>query len=88
MAELIPVAQAARLREALAEYLGTTFSLADPATRAALEDFLTTAGGGMFRGPYVRLRLPFRPLPTGGATPWSGTRASPPTAIRPAPSRD
>ncbi|UFU01872.1 DEAD/DEAH box helicase [Ruania suaedae] len=65
MSELIPVTQATRLRRALSEYLGTTFSLADPETRAALEDFLTDREHGMFRGPYVRLRLPFRPAEDG-----------------------
>ncbi|MFI8523096.1 DEAD/DEAH box helicase [Promicromonospora sukumoe] len=60
MAELLPVAQAESLRAHLLEYLGTTFSLADPATRSALEDFLRAPDTGLFRGPYLRLRLPFR----------------------------
>ncbi len=60
VSELLPVSQAASLRSSLVEYLGTTFSLADPDTRDVLEEFLTAPSTGMFRGPFVRLRLPFR----------------------------
>ncbi|AEG43909.1 DEAD/DEAH box helicase [Isoptericola variabilis] len=65
MSELLPVAQAESLRAHLLEYLGTTFSLADAGTRASLEDFLRSPSTGLFRGPYVRLRLPFRPADDG-----------------------
>ncbi len=65
MSELLPVAQAEQLRGALLEYLGTTFALADASTRASLEDFLRSPSSGLFRGPYVRLRLPFRPAAPG-----------------------
>ncbi|WP_144679692.1 DEAD/DEAH box helicase [Cellulosimicrobium sp. TH-20] len=60
MSELLPASQAESLRAALLEYLGTTFALADASTRASLEDFLRSPSTGLFRGPYVRLRLPFR----------------------------
>ncbi|GAB3085649.1 DEAD/DEAH box helicase [Isoptericola nanjingensis] len=60
MSELLPVSQAESLRAALLEYLGTTFALADASTRASLEEFLRSPESGLFRGPYVRLRLPFR----------------------------
>ncbi|GAB2622919.1 DEAD/DEAH box helicase [Pseudactinotalea suaedae] len=59
MSELIPVTQAASQRSSLLEYLGTTFSLNDVGTRLALTEFLDNPTSGMFRGPYVRLRLPF-----------------------------
>lgn len=65
MSELLPVSQAESLRAALLEYLGTTFALADASTRASLEDFLRSPQTGLFRGPYVRLRLPFRPADDG-----------------------
>jgi ATP-dependent helicase YprA (DUF1998 family) len=58
---LLPSLQAADLRKALADYLSTTFALTDDDVRASLETFLSDAHGGIFRGPYVRLRLPFRP---------------------------
>ncbi|MDO8147512.1 DEAD/DEAH box helicase [Isoptericola sp. b515] len=65
MSELLPVVQAESLRTALLEYLGTTFALADASTRASLEEFLASPTTGLFRGPYVRLRLPFRPAEDG-----------------------
>ncbi|PRZ08599.1 uncharacterized protein DUF1998 [Isoptericola sp. CG 20/1183] len=74
MSELLPVVQAESLRTALLEYLGTTFALADASTRASLEEFLASPSTGLFRGPYVRLRLPFRPAEDGwrGALDWYG----------------
>ncbi len=58
---LLPTLQANRLREGLTDYLATTFALTDPDTQAALTDFVGDARDGMFKGPYVRLRLPFAP---------------------------
>ncbi|ROR93803.1 uncharacterized protein DUF1998 [Salana multivorans] len=60
MTELLPLEQAAALQRNLLEYLGTTFALSDPTTRQALTAFLDDADSGLFRGPYVRARLPFR----------------------------
>ncbi|CAM2808996.1 DEAD/DEAH box helicase [Skermania piniformis] len=65
MSELLPLTQAASIRESLLDYLGTTFALADPDTRRALDEFLQDPEHGMFRGPYLRLRLPFRPAADG-----------------------
>ncbi|MGH3861249.1 DEAD/DEAH box helicase [Actinokineospora sp.] len=48
------------LRSALTSYLGTTFALADEDVRDRLTGFLTSQDEGIFRGPYVRLRLPFQ----------------------------
>jgi ATP-dependent helicase YprA (DUF1998 family) len=58
---LLPSLQAADLRKALTAYLSTTFALTDDDVRASLEAFLADGESGIFRGPYVRLRLPFRP---------------------------
>ncbi|CAM3786081.1 DEAD/DEAH box helicase [Smaragdicoccus niigatensis] len=63
--ELLPTSQAASIRDSLLDYLGTTFSLADVDARNALEEFLQHPETGLFRGPYVRLRLPFRPADDG-----------------------
>lgn len=60
MSELLPLAQAESIKHSLLEYLGTTFALADPDARRVLDEFLQHPETGMFRGPYVRLRLPFR----------------------------
>lgn len=63
--ELLPISQAAAIRDSLLDYLGTTFALADSDARNALEEFLQDPDAGLFRGPYVRLRLPFRPADQG-----------------------
>ncbi|TLP72889.1 DEAD/DEAH box helicase [Nesterenkonia sphaerica] len=57
--ELWPTEHANSLIENLTEYLTTTFALSDTRASAALENFLQQPDRGMFRGPYVRLRLPF-----------------------------
>ena len=61
MTSLLPSLQAADLRAALINYLATTFALTDDEVRIGLQGFLTDPDEGIFRGPYVRLRLPFRP---------------------------
>ncbi|SEB29973.1 DEAD/DEAH box helicase [Rhodococcus koreensis] len=65
MSELLPLAQAESIKHSLLDYLGTTFALADPDARRVLDEFLQHPNTGMFRGPYVRLRLPFRPAGEG-----------------------
>ena len=76
MSELLPTLAATSIREGLLDYLETTFSLADQDARAALNEFLEHPSDGIFKGPYVRLRLPFRPPPTAGGTPSTGTRST------------
>ncbi|MFC3965797.1 DEAD/DEAH box helicase [Nocardia jiangsuensis] len=61
MGALLPTLQANHLREGLTDYLATTFALTDPDAQAALIDFVGHPRDGMFKGPYVRLRLPFAP---------------------------
>ena len=61
MGALLPTLQAEHLREGLTDYLATTFALTDPDAQAALTDFVGHPDTGMFKGPYVRLRLPFAP---------------------------
>ncbi|GLZ49477.1 helicase [Actinomycetospora sp. NBRC 106375] len=60
MSELLPTVQAANIRRGLVDYLTTTFALTDPDAQDALDRFLSDRESGMFKGPYVRLRLPFR----------------------------
>jgi ATP-dependent helicase YprA (DUF1998 family) len=60
MSELLPSAQACEIRDGLLDYLTTTFALADPDARFALTDFLGDREHGIFKGPFLRLRLPFR----------------------------
>ena len=65
MAELVPTLQAGALRQGIVDYLTTTFALADPEAAQALTEFLSDAEDGIFRGPYLRLRLPYRPAEDG-----------------------
>ncbi len=57
---MIPSLVEGEIRRALVDYLATTFSLSDDDVREALADFLTDPHQGIFRGPYVRVRTPFR----------------------------
>ncbi|MRK01382.1 DEAD/DEAH box helicase [Aeromicrobium sp. S22] len=60
MSELLPSGQVESLRDGLTDYLRTTFALADNDAGAALEEFLGDRENGIFKGPYLRLRLPFK----------------------------
>ncbi|WP_329054196.1 DEAD/DEAH box helicase [Streptomyces violaceus] len=60
-----PTLAAQALRDTTVEYLATTFALAEPDTQDALTAFLTDPVDGLFRGPYLRLRRPFRPAEDG-----------------------
>jgi ATP-dependent helicase YprA (DUF1998 family) len=60
VSELLPSREAARVRTGLVDYLTTTFALSDDEARRALSEFLLDADEGVFRGPYVRARVPFR----------------------------
>ena len=60
MSELLPSRQAAQIRAGLVDYLTTTFALSDEEARSALRAFLDDPDNGIFRGPYVRARVPFR----------------------------
>ncbi|WP_300343333.1 DEAD/DEAH box helicase [Nesterenkonia sp.] len=57
--ELWPTEHSRSLVESLTEYLTTTFALSDSRAATTLTEFLQHPEEGMFRGPYVRLRLPF-----------------------------
>ncbi|GIE95804.1 DEAD/DEAH box helicase [Paractinoplanes rishiriensis] len=65
MTELLPTVQAANVRASLVDYLTTTFALTETDPRDGLDTFLSDPVTGMFKGPYVRLRLPFRPAEPG-----------------------
>jgi ATP-dependent helicase YprA (DUF1998 family) len=73
--ELLPTVQAQGVQEGLLDYLTTTFALADADARRALTEFLTDASDGIFKGPYLRLRLPFRTADDGwqSALEWNGS---------------
>ena len=62
---MLPSLVAEDLRASLTSFLGTTFALGDDDVRAELERFVADPEHGVFRGPFVRLRLPFRPADDG-----------------------
>ena len=66
---MIPSLVVTEVREALVEYLATTFALSDNETRDALSKFLTEAGDGIFRGPYLSVRTPFQQVEDGRQAP-------------------
>ncbi|WP_433472783.1 DEAD/DEAH box helicase [Spirillospora sp. CA-142024] len=63
-----PTLAAEEVRRNLTQYLTTTFALADEQVRDGLERFLNHPEQGIFRGPYLRIRTPFRTEPDG----WRG----------------
>lgn len=56
---MIPSIVARQVRETVLDYLRTTFGLADGEFEGELFEFLD-GEGGLFKGPYVDVRLPFR----------------------------
>lgn len=57
-----PSLLALETRDSIVEYLATTFALADSSATAALEEFLRHPESGVFRGPYLKLRTPYKPV--------------------------
>lgn len=58
--QLLPTRHVVELKEGLTDYLATTFSLSDTSANAALTEFLTGEATSIFKGPFVRTRLPFK----------------------------
>ena len=65
---MIPSIVARQVRETVLDYLRTTFALSDSAFESALFDFLDSEAG-LFKGPYVDIRLPFRKADAGERIP-------------------
>jgi DEAD/DEAH box helicase domain-containing protein len=59
---MIPFTLADEIRTILLDYLTTTFNLQDANLEHALKDFLEQKQGGLYKGPYLQLRLPFRKI--------------------------
>ena len=55
-----PTIAADTLQRTLTQYLTTTFGLTENGVRQGLEGFLSHPEQGIFRGPYLRIRTPFR----------------------------
>ena len=57
---MIPSLVVSDIRSALVEFLASTFALSDDAVRDELSSFLNHQSEGIFRGPYLSVRTPFR----------------------------
>lgn len=57
---MIPSLVVSDIRSALVEFLSSTFALSEDDVRDELARFLSDQGDGIFRGPYLRVRTPFR----------------------------
>jgi ATP-dependent helicase YprA (DUF1998 family) len=64
-----PSLLAEETRDSIIEYLSTTFALADEAARGALEDFLRDTESGVFRGPYLKIRTPYKAVDSTWSSP-------------------
>lgn len=60
MSELLPTLQAQATQSALVEYVTTAIEFSDQFARDAFSSFLTDPEQGIFRGPFLRTRLPFK----------------------------
>ena len=56
---MLPLQQAYEVQYSILEYLKATFSFKDKTVHEAFYKFVTDAEDGIFKGPYVSLKLPF-----------------------------
>ncbi len=58
---MLPAHLADNIRTQVLFYLQSTFDFREKSVEAAFERFLTDPENGLFKGPWVQLRRPFRP---------------------------
>jgi len=58
---MLPVSLAPDVRRQVLHYLGATFNFREKRVEEALQRFLKDPEDGIFKGPWVQLRRPFRP---------------------------
>src|SRR5690349_9989301 len=56
---MLPLQQAYEVKHSIFEYLKATFSFKDKAVHEAFYRFITYEKNGIFKGPFVSLKLPF-----------------------------
>ena len=56
---MLPLQQAYEIQYSILEYLKATFSFKDRAVHEAFDRFMSHPEEGMFKGPYISLKLPF-----------------------------
>src|SRR5690242_12992623 len=62
---MLSIIQAAEIKNAVVEYLKATYNFNDRQVEQAFEDFLYSKRNGMFKGPYIQIRLPFEKVEKG-----------------------
>lgn len=56
---MLPLQQAYEVKHSILEYLQATFSFKDKGVHKAFYDFINHSENGVFKGPYISLKLPF-----------------------------
>jgi len=56
---MLPLQQASEVKQSILEYLKATFSFKDKTVYEAFYKFITDPDDGIFKGPYISLKLPF-----------------------------
>ena len=67
---MLPAHLAENIRKQVLFYLQSTFDFRDKAVEKAFERFLTDPDTGLFKGPWVQLRRPFRPADANETVPF------------------
>jgi DEAD/DEAH box helicase domain-containing protein len=62
---MLPAHIAQNIRKQILYYLQSTFTFRDKATDQAFQRFIEDPDAGLFKGPWVQLKRPFRPAPAG-----------------------
>jgi DEAD/DEAH box helicase domain-containing protein len=56
---MLPLHQAQEIKDSLKAYLRSSFDFQDPALRGSFEEFINHPEKGLFKGPYLSVKLPF-----------------------------
>lgn len=62
---MLPATLAPDIKQQVLHYLGATFNFREPAVERALMEFLNDPENGLFKGPWLQIRRPFRPANEG-----------------------
>ena len=57
---MLPLQQAFEVKQSILEYIKATFSFKERETSDSFYGFIQDVEHGMFKGPYVSLKLPFK----------------------------
>ncbi|NOJ81433.1 hypothetical protein, partial [Myxococcus xanthus] len=66
---MLPSQVAEQVRRSIVDYLQTTFAFTRSELRDGLERFLLDPERGLFKGPYLSIRLPYKKAPAGEPVP-------------------